>query len=164
MKKEMEMFDLSVKNLVAWWPAKTWYSVQMNIKGFFRRAKYRVQRAKKGYCNGDLCNLDLTLEAYIHNTLLEFAEKTDSYPDRLGFTYESWVKYLRDIAKLLEPVDNPYQEEAVKILDKDGDRSEYDQKIIDKYWLKERQNDSIHKQNVRTAFDMLGEIWGDICY
>ena len=91
---------MKIKNNLNVWKYKDyypWYRPDKKIAGFFRRYKWAWQRAKYGFCDRDLWNLDYTLGNYIANTVSQLAKTTHGYPH--GITEDKWTEILNGIAK-----------------------------------------------------------------
>ena len=85
------------------WKWNTWRGFWRNIAQFFDNLGAAWQRATKGYCVGDIWNLDYSVINYLINTLTEYRNTTVSWPDRLTFeTYEEWIDYIDHIIDELE--------------------------------------------------------------
>lgn len=74
-----------------------WYRFDKRISLFFRKIKWAYQRAKYGWCDRDLWNLDWTLGNYIASSVNELANRTHGYPH--GLSPEEWDRILRRIAR-----------------------------------------------------------------
>lgn len=69
--------------------------IKQLIKRRYKAFKSYQQRARKGYSEDDLINLDMYLCKLVGNALIEFAQRTHSYP--YGFeNIEAWREFLTD--------------------------------------------------------------------
>ena len=92
--------SITITNRLNIWKYKEpcrWYRFDRRIVLFFRKIKWTYQRAKYGYCDRDLWDLDYTLGNYIASTINELANRTHGYPG--GLTAEKWDRILRSIAQ-----------------------------------------------------------------
>ena len=137
-----------------------WYRIDRKIAFFFRKIKWMFQRAKYGYCDRDLWNLDYTLGSYIANCTDELANRTHSYPGML-MNYEEWQKILKKIAYLFytgvneDCWENPLD---VYYIERKGfdDFSEEKQEEIRKNWFEIEKNYELSRQEkIREGFDLL---------
>ena len=67
------------------------------IKWWFRRRKFVRQRARQGYCDSDLWDMDCYLAEVIGNMTKELATRHCSHPAHLD--EEEWESVLRSISK-----------------------------------------------------------------
>lgn len=91
--------SFSIKNRLSIWDFKEpnrWYRIDRKIRFFFRKIKWMFQRAKYGYCDMDLWNLDYTLGNYIASTVCKLANTTHGYPYQLN--PKTWEKILKGIS------------------------------------------------------------------
>ena len=119
--------SIEIQNKLNIWKLKEysrWYRIDQKISLFFRKIKWTWQRAKYGYCDRDLWNLDYTLGNYIANTTNKLADITWSHPH--GITYEEWQGVLRSIARNFylgtneDCYDNPYEDMWFRFETEDG--------------------------------------------
>lgn len=96
-----------------------WYRIDKKIIFFFKKIRWAHQRAKYGYCDRDVWNLDYSLGNYIAATTAHLAETTHGYPH--GLTSKEWEDTLTFISNSFyfgvheEMWNNPYEEEVLKI-------------------------------------------------
>ena len=91
---------VKIENKLNIWDYKDafrWYRIDKRISLFFRKIKWAYQRAKYGWCDRDLWNLDWTLGNYIASSVNELANCTHGYPH--GLSPEEWDRILRRIAR-----------------------------------------------------------------
>lgn len=91
---------IKIENKLNIWDYKDvfrWYRFDKRISLFFRKIKWAYQRAKYGWCDRDLWNLDWTLGNYIASSVNELANRTHGYPH--GLSPEEWDRILRRIAR-----------------------------------------------------------------
>lgn len=111
-KKRVYIEDLNVWNFKDYC---RWYRIDKKIFFFFKKVRYAYQRAKYGYCDRDIWNLDYSLGNYISATVAQLAKTTHSYP--YGINEEEWIDKLRFISRSFylgtheEEWKNPYEEE-----------------------------------------------------
>ena len=69
---------VKIENKLNIWDYKDvfrWYRIDKRISLFFRKIKWAYQRAKYGWCDRDLWNLDWTLGNYIASSVNELANR-----------------------------------------------------------------------------------------
>lgn len=124
-----------------------WYRIDLHIKNFFRRVKWMFQRAKRGYCDRDLWNLDWTLGNYIASSVNELANCTHGHP--YNTTPEEWEQILKGIARNFylgtneECWSNPYDDLSIDAFF-DKELKEEERKAIHDKWIK------VEQENART--------------
>lgn len=92
--------DFEYKNKLNIWSYKEyyrWFRIDLRVRLFFRKIKWMLQRAKYGYCDKDLWNLDYTLGNYIASSIEELANRTHGYP--LALSEKEWDNILRTMSK-----------------------------------------------------------------
>ena len=73
-----------------------------NIRLFFRRYKWAYQRAKRGYADCDIWDMDSWLLTLFHDSLNHLADNHCGWPGNEDFPEdENWTKYLKEMAQLL---------------------------------------------------------------
>ena len=75
---------------------RKWYRPDLKVRSFFRKIKWAWQRAKYGYCDRDLWNLDYTLGNYIAGSVYRLSKITHGYPH--GISEIDWNNILKSIA------------------------------------------------------------------
>ena len=138
--------SIEIKNRLNIWEYKypcRWYRFDEKIKTFFRKLRWMRQRAKYGWCDLDLWNLDYTLGNYIASSVNELANRTHGYP--YGLDEQEWDRILREIATSFylgtnEDVwDNPYEDKvSYKTMYSDLEKPERD--VWDKFFEREEGN------------------------
>lgn len=84
------------------WNWKTWGGFWRNIGCFFDNIKAMFQRAKWGYCYGDIYDCGDTLIDHMIAVLTAYRNKTNGYPWKDFASYEEWIAYLDKIIDDLE--------------------------------------------------------------
>ena len=142
-----------------------WYRIDLKVKNFFRKIKWMLQRAKYGWCDRDLWNLDYTLGNYIAVTIEELANRTHGHP--FGTTPETWDETLRSIARNFylgineECWTNPYDESVPKgIFIKE--MTEEERKIWDKWFNEEKEKHRAMETRIQDGFHDLSKWFGDL--
>lgn len=136
---------IKIENKLNIWEYKDvfrWYKFGKRIGLFFRKLKWVYQRAKYGWCDLDLWNLDWTLGNYIASSVNELANRTHGYPH--GLSPEGWDKILRAIAKDFylgvneDAWNNPYEDE-ISYEKNYHELEKAEQVIWDKWFEEERK-------------------------
>ena len=83
-------------NLWKWKEYTKWYRLDKRIAFFFRKIKWMFQRAKYGYCDRDLWELDYTLGNYLASALNKLADITHGHPHEV--TEKEWDNILKNMA------------------------------------------------------------------
>lgn len=87
-----------------WTYPSNWVS---NIRLFGRKFKWAYQRVTRGFSDWDTWDLDQYFLKLIPAALRHLAKHTHGYPGTERFpTFESWQKYLLDMAELFERAEN----------------------------------------------------------
>ena len=118
----------------------------MKIKKLFRELKNKRQRAKKGYADSDLWNLDYWFLDIMPRMLKQFRDTTDSAPvfsipgATIDNCHEKWREILDRMIFLLEEMDeykcsykNPYQEEFEELIESEDLTQTIMDSFMDKY-------------------------------
>ena len=137
-----------------------WYRFDRKIKTFFRKIKWSWQRAKYGYCDMDLWNLDHTLGNYIASTVNELANRTHGHP--ITTTEEKWGEILRTIAQdfYFGVNEDCWENEFERFLTYETtyDKMDPDEKTNwDKWFKREAQTADIMAEHLQRGFDNLIE-------
>lgn len=104
------------------WKWNTWRGFWKNIKQWFDNRAAAKQRAKWGYCYGDIWNCGDTICCQMAHMLTEFRNKCNSWPDGKFDSFEEWIAFIDEIIDLLEIAEcdpdelNCYAEEYNKVL------------------------------------------------
>lgn len=93
------------------------YRVRCFVENFFRGIKYRRQRARRGYSDRDLWDINYYLAEIIPPMMRHLKENGSGTPTRLK-SREEWEEILEDIAKgfdkYIEKDEDP--KEALRLL------------------------------------------------
>jgi hypothetical protein len=81
---------------------RSWRGFWGNIRVWFENRAAVKQRAKQGYCIGDVWSAGDTIVDYIINVLCEYRNRTNGWPDRYFTTFEEWIAYIDEIIDLLD--------------------------------------------------------------
>ena len=156
---------VEIKNNLNLWKYKDycpWYRIDLKIVSFFRKVKWAWQRAKYGWCDRDIWNLDYTLASYISTSIVRLAETTDSYP--YGLTKKEWGNILRNIAENFylsaneECYDNPYNDMLVSFGFVSGRNRNPEREEVYTKWKKvEEENDKTREAHRQEGFKELQE-------
>ena len=128
------------------WKWNTWHGFWQNIKQWFDNRKAAKQRAKLGYCYGDIWNCGNNICQRMAHMLTHYRNKCNSWPDRSFPTFKEWIEYIDEIIDLLEYAETDPDElnvhwEPYKTAIHSGipnrDSDEY-KDLLDKYWNEER--------------------------
>ena len=120
----------------------TWRGFWNNIRQWFDNRKAAKQRAKLGYCYGDIWNCGNNICQRMAHMLTQYRNKCNSWPDKSFSTFKEWIEYIDEIIDLLEFAEtdpdelNSYTEaydEACHRRCKDDDPADY-REIFNKYW------------------------------
>lgn len=125
-----------------YWKWNTWRGFWKNIAQWFDNRRAAKQRAKLGYCYGDVWNCGNNICQRMAHMLTHFRNKCDSWPDRSFPTFKEWIEYIDEIIDLLEFAEadpdelNDYTEPFNEVCRKkhEGDKPTDYQEILDKYW------------------------------
>lgn len=154
---------VKIKNQLNIWEYKDycrWYRIDKKLSIFFRKVKWMLQRAKCGYCDMDLWNLDYTLGNYIASSVNELANRTHGYPPRI--TYEQWIDILHSISTNFylgvndDAWFNPY-EDKVSYDAIYSELSEKEKAVWDKWLEAETENDRAMHIRRQEGIKLLGE-------
>ena len=156
---------VEIKNNLNLWKYKDycpWYRIDLKIVSFFRKVKWAWQRAKYGWCDRDIWNLDYTLASYISTSIARLAETTDSYP--YGLTKKEWGNILRNIAENFylsaneECYDNPYADMLVSFGFVSGRNRNPEREEVYTKWKKvEEENNKTREAHRQEGFKELQE-------
>ena len=84
------------------WKWTTWRGFWRNIKQWFDNRKAAKQRAKLGYCYGDIWNCGNNICQRMAHMLTHYRNKCNSWPDRSFPAFKEWIEYIDEIIDLLE--------------------------------------------------------------
>lgn len=143
----------------------TWYGFWHNIKCFFDGIRAMWQRAKKGYCYGDVWDCGDSIVFYMISTLTHYRNKCTGWPDYAFPSFEDWLVYIDEILDLLEfsisdrDEQNEYFNEydALIVLKAFDEFNEEEKKLRESYY--ERDTELYQKQAEarKKAFALLSE-------
>lgn len=85
-----------------YWKWYTFRGFWQNIKQWFDNRKAAKQRAKLGYCYGDIWNCGNNICQRMAHMLTHYRNKTRSWPDNSFPTFKEWIDYIDNIIDLLE--------------------------------------------------------------
>ena len=126
-----------------------------NIKYFFLAIGQAFQRGTKGYCDWDIPNCGYNIFDYMINVLIEFRNRTYSWPDYEYESYEQWIAEIDDVINKLdfarqEPDEfNSLAEEFEGVMGIPSEwRTDEDRDIISAYFA---ENVTIHEDQQEAA-------------
>lgn len=159
---------VEIENKLNIWDYKDtfrWYRIDKRISLFFRKIKWAYQRAKYGWCDKDLWDLDWTLGNYIASSVNELANRTHGYPH--GLSPEVWDIILRTIARNFylgvnkNAWNNPYEDEIS--YEKNYSELEKAEQIIwDKWFEEEKKIEKSMEVRRREGFCDLVKWYSDL--
>lgn len=131
------------------------------IGGFFNKMKYARDRARKGFCDYDLCDLDIFFIDLIIRALEEHKEFALGYPDSKYPTFEDWtnaidegIGHFKKYKYLLDDDNNMYYLGYIRAIE-DGNA---DRKIIrDKFDAENQKMYEEAESELRLGFEFLAE-------
>lgn len=140
------------------------------IKDFFRKIKYAYQRARYGFCERDIYNLDHYLSNVIKNSIEYLAKNHNGYPTSYANKYSNddvanrkWTEDLKTIANCFHYAqeDNVtpkfwdmYYKTIIK-KEKSKEKSEWPQDQYDEEVRKETERTKFIEHNKNKGFDLL---------
>lgn len=138
------------------------------IGGFFNKVKYARDRARKGFCDYDLCDLDIFFVDLIIRALEEHKEFALGYPDSKYPTFEDWMNaidegigHFKKYKYLLDDDNNVYYLGYIQAI-KDGDA---DRKVIrDKFDAESQKMYEEAENELRLGFEFLAENLIHLCW
>ena len=149
---------------------RSWRGFWGNIRAWFDNRAAAKQRAKRGYCIGDVWRAGDTIVDYIINVLCEYRNRTNGWPDDYFTTFEEWIAYIDEIIDLLDysrqDTDElneltPQYDEISKI--NRSDRTEEQNKLVEDFFKRceEIYEDQCAKRKVAFAklSAYINEIW-----
>lgn len=143
------------------WKFLNYGNIFQKINGFFHKVKYARDRARKGFCDYDLCDLDVFFVDLIIRALEEHKESALGYPDRKYSTFEDWantidegIGHFKKYKYLLDDDNNIYHLGYIQgTEDKNVDR-----KIIrDRFYAESQKMYEEAKKELRLGFEFLIE-------
>lgn len=88
----------------------SFFSIRENIKQFFANIKYAYQRAKRGYADCDIWNMDIYLGELISNMLVQLAKTHHGVP--FGMEENEWCTTIIEMA---EHFHNTLEDDSIPI-------------------------------------------------
>ena len=79
-----------------------WAGFWSNIKQWFDNRKAAKQRAKRGYCYGDVWECGDSIIDHMIVMLVEYRNKTNGYPATHFSEFKDWIAYIDEMIDLLE--------------------------------------------------------------
>ena len=152
------------------WRWTTWRGFWENIKQWFDNRKAAKQRAKLGYCYGDVWDCGNNICKRMAHMLTDYRNKCNSWPERSFPTFKEWIKYIDEIIDLLEFAEtnpdelNDYAEAFDEACRRkyEGDKpADYDE-IFNRYWDESRSIYEGQKSARKKALAMFAEYADDI--
>lgn len=138
------------------------------IGGFFNKVKYARDRARKGFCDYDLCDLDIFFVDLIIRALEEHKESAHGYPDSKYPTFEDWINaidegigHFKKYKYLLDDNNNVYYLGYIQAIE-DGNT---DRKVVrDKFDTENQKMYEEAKNELRLGFEFLAENLIHLCW
>lgn len=139
---------------------RSWHGFWGNIRAWFDNRGAAKQRAKQGYCIGDVWSAGDTIVDYIINVLCEYRNRTMAWPDQYFTTFDEWIAYIDEIIDLFDYSRQDTDElidfasefyEILKI--KHDERTEEQEALVTRYYEKEEEiyEDQCAKRKVAFA-------------
>lgn len=161
-KMALKKTDLNVFRPVYRWD--TWTGFWYNIRYFFAAIGQTFQRGIKGYCDWDIPNCGYNIFDYLVNVLIEFRNRTCSWPDYEYETYEQWIAAIDEIIDKLdfarqEPSEfNTYSEEFDRVMEIPYEqRTDEDREIISAYFAEDAIIYETQRKAAEKAFAWIGK-------
>jgi hypothetical protein len=161
-KMPLQKTDLNVFRPVYRWD--TWPGFWSNIKYFFLAIGQMLQRGTKGYCDWDIPNCGYNIFDYMVNVLIEFRNRTCSWPD---YEYETYGQWIAEIDEVIDKLDfarqepdefNTYAEEFDRVMDIPYEqRTDEDREIISAYFAENAMIHDIQQKAAEKAFTWIGK-------
>lgn len=138
------------------------------IGGFFNKVKYARDRACKGFCDYDLCDLDIFFVDLIIRALEEHKESALGYPDSKYPTFEDWmsaidegIEHFKKYKYLLDDDNNVYYLGYIQAIE-DGNA---DRKVVrDKFYAESQKMYEEAENELRLGFEFLVENLIHLCW
>ena len=135
------------------------------IGGFFNKVKYAKDRARKGFCDYDLWDMDIFFVDLIIRSLEEHKEYTCGYPDGKYSSFEDWtnaieegIGHFKKYKYLMDDNNNVYYPAYMQAIRKEDDSDK--QVIRDKFDAEGREMYEEAKNELRLGFEFLTENLG----
>lgn len=150
------------------WKFPDYGNIFQRIDGLFYRVKCARDRARKGFCDYDLCDLDIFFVDLIIRALEEHKEFALGYPDSKYPTFEDWMNaidegigHFKKYKYLLDDNNNMYYLGYIQAIE-DGN---VDRKIIrDKFNAESQKMYEEAKNELRLGFEFLSENLIHLCW
>ncbi len=150
------------------WKFPDYGNIFQRIDGLFYRMKCARDRARKGFCDYDLCDLDIFFVDLIIRALEEHKEFALGYPDSKYSTFEDWMNaidegigHFKNYKYLLDDNNNMYYLGYMRAIE-DGN---VDRKIIrDKFHAESQKMYEEAKNELRLGFEFLTENLIHLCW
>ena len=143
------------------WKFLNYGNIFRRISGFFNKLKYARDRARKGFCDYDLCDLDIFFVDLIIRALEEHKESALGYPDSKYPTFEDWmnaiekgIRHFKKYKYLLDDDNNIYYLGYIQAID---DRNVDMKNIRDKFNAENQKMYEEAKNELRLGFEFLTE-------
>lgn len=151
--------------------AKSGYKMKLHkrICWWFRRMKYTWQRARWGFSEYDICDLDAYFSALIAGALKYWSHHTHSFPYEMTDT--QWRYTLRQIAECFEfwnkdlptPAYDAYHKAVKRIVNKDGGVTiEVPDELLQAWRAEEKANYELKRDKLKEGFDLLYKFYPNL--
>lgn len=150
-------------NIWEWKEHNKWYRLDKKVTFLFRKIKWMFQRAKYGYCDRDLWDLDYTLGNYLASTINKLADINHGYPHDV--TEKEWDDILKNMAYNFYVGTNEdfWEDPYNKFLSYEKNFNELDEKqkeLWRKWFEKQEETSNLMKEHRHEGFQTL-EKWYD---
>ena len=150
------------------WKFPNYGNIFWRIGGFFNKVKYARDRARKGFCNYDLYDLNIFFVDLIIRALEEHKEFALGYPDSEYPTFEDWMNaidegigHFKKYKYLLDDNNNMYYLGYIQAIE----NGNVDRKIIrDKFNAESQKMYEEAKNELRLGFEFLSENLIHLCW
>lgn len=150
------------------WKFPDYGNIFQRIGGFFNKVKYARDRARKGFCNYDLYDLNIFFVDLIIRALEEHKEFALGYPDSKYPTFEDWMNaidegigHFKKYKYLLDDNNNMYYLGYIQAIE----NGNVDRKIIrDKFNAESQKMYEEAKNELRLGFEFLSENLIHLCW
>ena len=137
------------------------------IRTFFRSFKWAYQRVTRGFADYDVWDFDGFLLNILANGLEHLADTTISYPGDEEFpTYESWIKYLREMAMCFRKADegndyfpHPKQDLWWNELNQKDSNLDIDDNIVTDMLKEAHENEDKREEQLVIGLDKLKHVF-----
>ena len=150
------------------WKFLNYGNIFRRIGGFFNKVKYARDRARKGFCNYDLYDLNIFFVDLIIRALEEHKEFALGYPDSKYPTFEDWINtidegigHFKKYKYLLDDDNNMYYLGYIQAIEhEDVDINN----IRDKFNAENQKMYEEAKNELRLGFEFLSENLIHLCW